>query len=260
MFSALRRRLTYTNVGVTLALFFSMSGGALAAGHYLITSTKQIKPSVLSALKGKAGAAGANGATGPAGAVGPAGGQGAKGETGATGPQGPEGKEGRKGEQGKQGVPGTTGFTETLPSEKTEMGTWSFGVTPIEAEGKLTFELPISFNIPLEEGLESAHTHYVTRMEQGEKTTPECPGSVEEPSAEPGNLCVYENFISFRHELDAIMVNPEKIALAAGAGATGTVLRMKLTNTQIDGNDNEPEAVEASGFGTWAVTAPKEEK
>jgi hypothetical protein len=34
MFSAIRRRATYANVTATLALFFAMSGGALAAGHY----------------------------------------------------------------------------------------------------------------------------------------------------------------------------------------------------------------------------------
>jgi hypothetical protein len=192
MFSALRRRLTYANVAATLALFFAMTGGALAAGHYLITSTKQIKPGVLSALKGKAGPAGAAGPGGAAGTSGAQGPQGPAGARGETGSEGKEGKEGKKGEQGKQGIPGTTGFTETLPAEKTETGTWSFGITPIEAKGNLTFEIPISFNIPLAEGLESAHTHYVTRSEQEGKTAPpECPGSMERPSAEPGNLCVY---------------------------------------------------------------------
>jgi hypothetical protein len=43
----MRRRLTYANVAATLALVFSMSGGALAASHYLIKSTKQISPKVL---------------------------------------------------------------------------------------------------------------------------------------------------------------------------------------------------------------------
>jgi hypothetical protein len=44
------RRLTYANVTATLALLFSMSGGALAANHYLINSTRQINPRVLRAL------------------------------------------------------------------------------------------------------------------------------------------------------------------------------------------------------------------
>jgi hypothetical protein len=44
------RRLSYANVTATLALVFSMSGGALAANHYLINSTKQINPRVLKAL------------------------------------------------------------------------------------------------------------------------------------------------------------------------------------------------------------------
>ncbi len=66
----MRRRLSYANVTATLALVFAMSGGALAANHYLINSTKQINPKVLKKLKGstgKTGAAGATGATGPKG-------------------------------------------------------------------------------------------------------------------------------------------------------------------------------------------------
>lgn len=35
-----------------LALFVSLAGTGIAATHYLITSTKQIKPSVLKQLKG----------------------------------------------------------------------------------------------------------------------------------------------------------------------------------------------------------------
>jgi hypothetical protein len=43
--------MTYANVAATLALMFSMGGGALAASHYLITSTSQIKPSVQRSLR-----------------------------------------------------------------------------------------------------------------------------------------------------------------------------------------------------------------
>jgi hypothetical protein len=262
MFSALRRRLTYTNVGVTLALFFSMSGGALAAGHYLITSTKQIKPSVLSALKGKAGPAGANGANGAAGSTGPAGPAGAagvKGETGTEGKEGKEGKPGKEGKAGKEGSPWTDGGT--LPLEKTETGTWSFGATPIEAEGKLTFEVPISFSIPLKENIEGAHSHYVTKSEQEAKSGPsECQGSFEKPSAAPGSLCVYEKETNLKGEFKMIMVNPEALG-TVGAGTTGAVMRTFVTNEEKNENGNhEPVAGVTSGLGTWAVTAAPEEE
>jgi hypothetical protein len=56
-FSRRRIRLSYANVVATLALVLAMSGGAIAATHYLITSTKQISPRVLKKLKGFQGVA-----------------------------------------------------------------------------------------------------------------------------------------------------------------------------------------------------------
>jgi len=53
MLSSIRTRVTFANVVATLALFMAMTGGALAATHYIITSTKQIKPSVLAQLKAR---------------------------------------------------------------------------------------------------------------------------------------------------------------------------------------------------------------
>jgi len=88
----MRRHISYANVAATLALVFAMSGGALAASHYLINSTKQINPKVLKKLKGNAGPKGltglngATGATGTTGLKGETGAAGSKGETGATGP------------------------------------------------------------------------------------------------------------------------------------------------------------------------------
>ncbi len=64
----LRKHVSFANVVALTALVFSMGGTAIAANHYLITKTSQIKPSVLKALKvpGKTGAAGAPGAVRPA--------------------------------------------------------------------------------------------------------------------------------------------------------------------------------------------------
>lgn len=95
----IRKRLTYANVAATLALVFAMTGGAFAASHYIITSTKQISPKVVKHLKGKRGKRGKTGATG------------------ATGPQGvpgPEGKAGPKGTQGPEGKAGAPGATSVL--------------------------------------------------------------------------------------------------------------------------------------------------
>jgi len=105
----MRRSITYANVTATLALVFSMSGGALAARHYLINSTKQINPKVLKKLRGR------------------------------TGPAGPPGKEGAKGKEGQQGEGGARGpsdvYEEELESESAE----------VAGNTKLTLTLP---NLP----------------------------------------------------------------------------------------------------------------
>ena len=86
--SKIKNRLfSYSNVAATLALVFAMSGGALAANHYLINSTKQINPKVLKKLKGNAGKTGKTGKTGATGK------EGAAGKLGAVGPGGPQGPE-----------------------------------------------------------------------------------------------------------------------------------------------------------------------
>ncbi len=245
MFSAIRKRFTYANVAMTLALVFAMTGGAYAASKYVITSTKQISPKVLKSLKG------ANGKNGPAGPAGPAGAAGA-GTAGAAGPQGPagakgetgkEGEKGKEGKTGKEGSPWTAGGT--LPSGASETGVW--GQTELPAEGgSLGLQIPISFTIPLKAALDEAHVHIFegTTAPMGCSGT-EFEGKLIELKAEPGNLCVYIEFQARLKATELVPLNLEKTAEPHGAGKTGTVLT----------NPIEVE-IGANAKGEWVVTAP----
>ena len=86
------KRLSYANITATLALVLAMGGTSIAASHYLITSTSQIKPSVIHALRGPRGAQGPKGEEGKAPNV--------VGLQGLVGPPGPQGKEGPLGPTG----------------------------------------------------------------------------------------------------------------------------------------------------------------
>jgi hypothetical protein len=218
MFKAVRRRMSYANVVATLALLFAMSGGALAASKFIITSTKQIKPSVLAQLKGKNGKNGAAGAQGPAGPAGSAGPQGLVGPAGKDGASGNNGvgastaafagaqhgcKEGGVEVKsasaptflcnGEKGTNGQTGFTEMLPKGKTETGVWD--LTHLEPASEVSFLVPISFSIPLETG---GKAYFIDQKESFEKkgevvTESGCTGSAFDPTAPEGELCVYAN-------------------------------------------------------------------
>jgi hypothetical protein len=243
MLSAIRKRLTYPNVAMTLALVFAMTGGAYAANHYLITSTKQISPKVLKALKGANGKNGAPGPAGPAGAAGsgtagaqgPTGPAGAKGETGAAGAAGANGEAGAK---GANGTNGTTGFTSTLPSGKTETGAWF-----AESNASKVIHFAISFPIPLEAPITAtANTIAVTRKQVEEGKVPAgCSGSAVKPEAAPGNVCLFEGGEEAALAMTGTSVfTPPSVP----GGATGLIFA-SLTS-----------AANETYRGTWAVTAP----
>jgi len=236
MFSMIRRRITYANVALTLALVFAMTGGAFAAKRYLITSTKQISPSVLKALTGKAGLAGKegpagkNGVNGSAGAQGPQGPQGPEGKQGKEGKEGEEGAEGREGKEGKQGLKGEPWTPNSvLPSGATETGTWA--AQAAEGEEKL---VNISFPVALSAGLDKEHVQIAPSAA--------CTGSSEHPTAEAGNLCVYIGENLLEHAKLESIYTPTGF-LNEGAGSAGAVLRVAAS------------ASPAIIYGTWAITA-----
>jgi hypothetical protein len=260
MFSALRKRihLSPATVIAGLALMFAMTGGAYAAKKYLITSTKQISPSVLASLKGKAGTAGPAGPAGPAGtgSQGPQGPAGTKGADGSPGPQGSQGPAGAQGLQGKQGV---IHPEETLPSGASETGTWTLAIGPtLPGLGELGIgTAAISFTIPLAEAQDPGRVVYLPEaygtpgFEGAAK--PECPGNAREAKAEPGFLCIYEQGSFKSIEVGPTVTRQEHEENPTGPPIESTTVTVESADGVVIGTQSE----EANGlaWGSWAVTA-----
>lgn len=240
---AFKSRFGIPGVISVFALVFAMLGGAYAASNDSGNATASAKKTK-KAKKGPRGPRGPQGPAGPAGPQGPAGeagapgakgAQGAQGEKGATGAEGPQGAMGPAGAAGAAGATGPIGpegspWTAggTLPSGETLTGVW--GVGPV---GALTFQqVPLSFPLPLTAALPAANVHY---LEAGEGETTDCPGTVADPEAAAGHLCIYTQ-------------NAESLTFLAAGGfprlfVSGTVIFFMIEENGV-------------GFGSWAVTAP----
>jgi hypothetical protein len=254
MLSAIRSRLRLSPAGViaVIALVFAITGGAYAANDLGATASK--------AKAGKPGPRGKPGPAGPAGPAGPVGPAGPAGRAGTNGTNGTNGKdgvsvtatqfEGSKGTcevaqggsefkagatttyacNGKEGSPWTAGGT--LPSGKTETGTWAVSYPAAEAAEEI-YE-SISFPIPLPGALEGGNVRFTTGGVSG------CKGSLSEPTADPGFLCIYGALPV--NAGSPFIVDPQH----AGGGAGETGARLSFESSA---------AGHVVGEGAWAVTA-----
>lgn len=194
----LRRHLTYANVAATLALLFAMSGGALAASHYLINSTRQINPKVLRRLKGN------RGPRGPAGIPG----------ISIQGPSGVSVK-GQRGEPGHEGPEGLSALS-TLPAGRSESGVYGIAPDNTVAEGVL--RQSISFPLALGAVIAPANIEYTP----GATPTKNCSGP---GHAERGFLCIYSGGAT---AIKKLVVSSPEDASKEGTGLRGFTLEWTI--------------------------------
>jgi hypothetical protein len=206
-----RNRFGFPGAVSLIALVLAMSGGALAAHNRGGGASGE-----LSLYKAKRGPRGPQGIPGPQGLPGP---QGAPGPA-LAGPEGPPGP------SGPEGSPWVAGGT--LPSGKTEQGTWIAAVLAEKEPGKGRGGTGVSFGVRL---LVAPEVFVIGKEKEGTEHAAECPGSVNLPRATKGNLCLYT-------AEDEGLELEESFSFVSGALFT------------FKGPPF------SSAAGTWAVTAP----
>jgi hypothetical protein len=202
--NSLRRHLSYANVVATLALVFAMSGGALAAKHYLINSTKQINPKVLKKLRGN------QGPTGPAGIA-------------IQGPSGFDGAKGARGERGPEGPAGLSALS-ALPSGQSESG--AYGIFPANTGSSGILVTAVTFPMRLETPIPASQIIYTPA---GLPVT-HCSGP---GHADRGYLCIYPTEHGGVNTPPAVF-EPEE---SANTGTSRVGFGMKWTVTGTNAGD-----------------------
>jgi len=247
MFSRIQNKFgTAGLIVAVVALVAALSGAAFAASKLNPTQKKEVTKIAKREAKKFPGPTGPQGPQGPAGPAGAAGKDGAPGTPGTPGATGPTGKTGTAGVTGPTGPTGPTGggggLPEFLPEGQKETGAFSTGyVGDGETEPAIAPAfLEFSFNIPLEE---KPKVVWVNKAGNGvytgsEGTVADCPGTVAEPDAEPGFLCLYTKFLQ-SEPFDQTPTMSDGTGVTSGAGV---VREVKFTPIGL-------------ASGTWAVTA-----
>lgn len=172
-------------------------------------------------------AAGAAGPKGDAGAAGPAG---AKGDTGATG---------AKGDTGNTGTTGNTGATGTyptvLPSGQTMRGVWGMRDNNQTEFGR-GYD-GVDFPMPLPAGV-------LADVVPKNSTTANCTGTVLEPTAAAGRMCVYVGGFS---------TNGASYDVFPPDGGNGNTDETGKYGMIVSSSSND---TDTATYGSWAVKAP----
>jgi hypothetical protein len=121
-----------------------------------------------------------------------------------------------------------------LPAGSTVRGTYAIGG---DAAGYLLQGVDFGFTLAA-----APVAHYI---EQGATAPPECTGSVSNPSAAPGHLCVYET-------LRTGITTPGGVIIYAANGSAGTS-PFGFIVAVSPGAGTAPDPI---AYGSWAVTAP----
>jgi hypothetical protein len=150
---------------------------------------------------------------------------------GNRGPAGPPGAQGLQGIQGVQGPPGP--YPDQMPAGKTARGTWAMYGTASILMTQISFGFQLS----------AAPTSHVVPV--GGPSPAECPGTITNPQASPGHLCVYEGDVA--NISSVVTCDTEQ----AGCGPVGTT-----NNNGVGVVGYQTASGDKYMIGTWAVTAP----
>jgi hypothetical protein len=187
------------------------------------------------------------------GQVGPAGPAGAPGATGPTGPKGATGTTGLTGAKGDPGTPGTSLFTTpVLPTGVTVRGVWGGRyVNAVPGAQKNSYLLTYSFPLPSPQQLNDAQVNFgaATAGPVGD-ADPACTGSVDNPTAPAGKVCIYVNPGTRANTT----LTGFKLLAAGGANAADSYgFTVRIINIDDPGLVDSP-LMRAEG--TWAYTVP----
>jgi hypothetical protein len=196
--------------GLLAVALFALSGTALAANHYVITSSKQIKPGAISASRlSKAARKSLRGHSGPAG---PAGTTGTTGSTGATGPVGPS-----------HGY--TTSFDANVALEQTGT-THTLMTIDVPAGSYVVMARLQGITVTDPDGIPGNSYRYDCHVAGGGS-------SVDAPTARVGELADVESYLTYDGGFTSDTPSQVMLVCSAGNGHPLTALSGSMTAIKV---------------------------
>jgi hypothetical protein len=176
--------------------------------------------------------------------------RGGKGPQGVPGPTGPTGATGEQGQTGRRGDRGASMYGQPAPAGTMVTGVWGGRLGKTRSGSAQGLRFAVTLPAPAAAPIGDADVGFGPTDRSADDLPNQCRGSVAEPTALPGTVCLYVSESYGLHDVFALK------GVALTADQTSPVNRTGFVVEITESLANDPPTTVVQAAGTWAYTYP----